>query len=133
MIPVTMIPGDGVGPELMDSVQAVVKSTGAPINFEIKHLSEVQHWNSLKIEEVQDSVIANKVAIKGVINAPDINFEGEMQNLNQQFRKNLDLYANVVKVIFKFFDHSCYTHSPTHIILYEDKLLIFFLIQHLFH
>jgi len=97
-IPVTMIPGDGVGPELMDSVQSVFKSLGAPVSFETMHLSEVQHWNSNKLEDVEDSVKKNKVAIKGVINAPDINFDGELMAINQQFRKNLDLYANVVKV-----------------------------------
>ena len=41
-IPVTMIPGDGVGPELMDSVQGVFKSLGSPVEFRIKHLSEVR-------------------------------------------------------------------------------------------
>lgn len=95
---VTMIPGDGVGPEIMDSVQTVVKSVGAPIDFEVMHLSEVQHWNSQSLEEVQASVKKNGVCIKGVINVPDQNFGGELQNLNQRFRKELDLYANVVKV-----------------------------------
>ena len=37
----TLIPGDGVGPELMDSVQEVVKAIGAPVDFEQFHLSEV--------------------------------------------------------------------------------------------
>merc|ERR1711953_214952 len=95
---VTMIPGDGVGPEIMDAVQTVVKSVGAPIDFEVMHLSEVQHWNSQSLEEVQASVKKNGVCIKGVINVPDQNFGGELQNLNQRFRKELDLYANVVKV-----------------------------------
>ena len=36
-----MIPGDGVGPEIMDSVEEVLNSIGAPIDFEIHHLSEV--------------------------------------------------------------------------------------------
>ena len=40
-IPVTMIPGDGVGPELMDSVKEVLTTIGAPIDFETYHLSEV--------------------------------------------------------------------------------------------
>jgi isocitrate dehydrogenase (NAD+) len=39
----TLIPGDGVGPELMDSVQEVVKALGIPIEFEQFHLSEVSH------------------------------------------------------------------------------------------
>ena len=36
-----MIPGDGVGPEIMDSVEEVLASIGAPIDFEVYHLSEV--------------------------------------------------------------------------------------------
>ena len=36
---VTMVPGDGVGPELMDSVQAVLKSINAPLTFDQLHLS----------------------------------------------------------------------------------------------
>ena len=67
--------------------------------FSLKNIfQKVQHWNSRKIEEVEQSVRRNKIALKGVINAPDINFDGELMAINQQFRKNLDLYANVVKV-----------------------------------
>jgi isocitrate/isopropylmalate dehydrogenase len=36
-----MIPGDGVGPELMDSVEEAIKAIGAPIDFEKFQLSEV--------------------------------------------------------------------------------------------
>ena len=43
----TMIPGDGVGPELMDSVQAVLKQVGSPVEFETFHLSEVRRNNSI--------------------------------------------------------------------------------------
>ena len=41
----TLIPGDGVGPEIMDSVQEVLQSMGAKINFEEICLSEVQKTN----------------------------------------------------------------------------------------
>ena len=37
----TLIPGDGVGPEMMDSAQEVLQSMGAKIDFEEMHLSEV--------------------------------------------------------------------------------------------
>ena len=40
----TMIPGDGVGPEIMDSVEEVLNSIGAPIDFEVYHLSEVHNY-----------------------------------------------------------------------------------------
>merc|ERR1711953_1145406 len=82
----------------MDSVQSVLTNIGAPVHFEIMHLSEVQHWNSKPIEEVTNNVRKNGVAIKGVINVPDVNYESELKNINQCFRKNLDLYANVVRI-----------------------------------
>ena len=40
-VTVTLIPGDGVGPELMDSCQEVLQSMGARINFEQVYFSEV--------------------------------------------------------------------------------------------
>jgi isocitrate dehydrogenase (NAD+) len=94
----TMIPGDGVGPELMDSVQAVLKCIGAPVDFELMHLSEVQHRMSASLDDVQKSIEKNGIAIKGVIDSPEISFEGELQNLNQNFRNRLDIYANVIKI-----------------------------------
>merc|ERR1711953_582218 len=95
---VTLLPGDGVGPELMDSVQAVLKTVGAPIDFDQLHLSEVQHRTSATLDQVVRSINRNQVAIKGVISIPDIAYTGELQNLNQHFRNGLDIYANVIRV-----------------------------------
>ena len=95
---VTMVPGDGVGPELMDSVQAVLKSINAPLTFDQLHLSEVQHRTSTTLEHVVKSINKNGVALKGVISIPDITYTGELQNLNQLFRNSLDIYANVIQV-----------------------------------
>ena len=50
----------------MDSVQSVLTNIGAPVHFEIMHLSEAQHWNSKPIEEVTNNVRKNGVAIKGM-------------------------------------------------------------------
>ena len=44
------------------------------------------------------SVKKNRIALKGVIAVPEIGHSGDLQNLNQNFRKSLDLYASVVKV-----------------------------------
>jgi len=95
---VTLLPGDGVGPELMDSVQAVLKTVGAPIDFDQLHLSEVQHRTSATLDQVVRSINRNQVAIKGVISIPDTAYTGELQNLNQHFRNGLDIYANVIRV-----------------------------------
>merc|ERR1712223_1673584 len=93
-----MVPGDGVGPELMDSVQAVLKSINAPLTFDQLHLSEVQHRTSTSLDNVVKSINKNGVALKGVISIPDITYTGELQNLNQLFRNSLDIYANVIHV-----------------------------------
>jgi len=71
---------------------------GVPIDFEEIYFSEVNHHASATLEEVMDSVNKNKVCLKGVINVPEASYTGELMGLNTAFKKNLDLYANVVKV-----------------------------------
>jgi len=95
---VTMIPGDGVGPDLMYSVQDVIKAAGAPLDFEVLNLSEVNDAISAPFDAVEKSLRKNGVAIKGVINVPETSRSGELKSVNQHFRSHLDLYANVVKV-----------------------------------
>jgi len=97
-IPCTLIPGDGVGPELMDSAQEVLQSMGVPIDFEEIYFSEINHHASRSIEEVMESINKNKVCLKGVITVPEASYTGELMGLNTAFKQKLDLYANVVKV-----------------------------------
>lgn len=93
---VTLIPGDGVGPELMESVKEVFRSAAVPVEFEEIHLSEIQHRNTAKVEEVVESLKRNHVALKGIIHTPTGNI-GELQTLNMKLRRNLDLFASVVR------------------------------------
>ncbi|KAJ1211783.1 hypothetical protein NDU88_007137 [Pleurodeles waltl] len=95
---VTMLPGDGVGPELMHSVKEVFKAADVPVVFDEFHLSEVQNTASdSKLEEVLDSMKANRVAIKGKIHTPMEN-KGELTSYEMKLRRKLDLFANVVHV-----------------------------------
>jgi len=59
----TLIPGDGVYPELMNSVQTVLKAIGAPIDFETILFSEVQHSSSAKVEDVIKSINRNRICL----------------------------------------------------------------------
>ncbi|XP_071827086.1 isocitrate dehydrogenase [NAD] subunit beta, mitochondrial-like [Apostichopus japonicus] len=93
---VTLIPGDGVGPDLMESVKEVFRSAAVPVDFEELHLSEIQHRNTAKVEEVVESLKRNHVALKGIIHTPTGNI-GELQTLNMKLRRNLDLFAGVVR------------------------------------
>eukprot|EP00092_Neocalanus_flemingeri_P051736 GFUD01060285.1.p1 GENE.GFUD01060285.1~~GFUD01060285.1.p1 ORF type:complete len:386 (+),score=114.04 GFUD01060285.1:65-1222(+) len=94
----TLIPGDGVGPEIMDSCQEILQSMGAKIDFEEMYFSEINHGASRSLEDVMASIKKNSVALKGVIGIPEVGWGGELMGLNTSLRKNLDLYANVVKV-----------------------------------
>ncbi|KAI1716371.1 isocitrate/isopropylmalate dehydrogenase domain-containing protein [Ditylenchus destructor] len=91
-----MIPGDGVGPELVYAVQDIVKNTGIPIEFEEVFLSEVHYTRSASIDDVIESISRNnRVALKGVIQE---GWKGESHGLNMQLRRRLDLFANVVHI-----------------------------------
>lgn len=94
----TLIPGDGVGPELVHSVLSVFKAAGVPVDFETFFFSEIQHTLSAPLKDVAASISRNGVCLKGVLTTPDYSRTGELQTLNMKLRKALDLYANVVHV-----------------------------------
>ncbi|XP_077991904.1 isocitrate dehydrogenase [NAD] subunit beta, mitochondrial-like [Glandiceps talaboti] len=92
---VTLIPGDGVGPELVNSVREVFKHSGVPVEFDELFVSEVQ-GQSASLEEIVDSFEKNNVGLKGHIDSPFEN-KGELETLNMKIRRGLDLFANVVR------------------------------------
>lgn len=94
----TLIPGDGVGPELMYSLQEVFKAANCPVDFETFFFSEVNPTMSARLEDVTASIKKNKVCLKGILATPDFSRTGELQTLNMKLRTDLDLYANVVHV-----------------------------------
>ena len=57
---------------------------------------------SAELSTVVDSVSTNGICIKGVIAVPEVGHDGDLQNVAQSFRNQLDLYANVVKVRDEF-------------------------------
>ncbi|XP_048365927.1 isocitrate dehydrogenase [NAD] subunit beta, mitochondrial isoform X2 [Sphaerodactylus townsendi] len=95
---VTMLPGDGVGPELMHSVKEVFKAASVPVEFEEHHLSEVQNMASEeKLDEFLNSMKKSKVALIGKIHTP-MEYKGELASYDMRLRRKLDLFANVVHV-----------------------------------
>ncbi|KAJ2937140.1 hypothetical protein O0L34_g19502 [Tuta absoluta] len=94
----TLIPGDGVGPELVYAVQEVFKAASIPVDFESFFFSEVNPTLSAPLEDVVNSITRNKICIKGILATPDFSHTGELQTLNMKLRTSLDLFANVVHV-----------------------------------
>ncbi|XP_054878882.1 isocitrate dehydrogenase [NAD] subunit beta, mitochondrial isoform X2 [Poeciliopsis prolifica] len=95
---VTMIPGDGVGPELMTAVKDVFKAGDIPVEFDEFFISEVQNRaTDERLEKLLESMKSNRVAIKGKIHSPMEN-KGELESFEMKLRRTLDLFANVVHV-----------------------------------
>jgi isocitrate dehydrogenase (NAD+) len=95
---VTLVPGDGVGPELVGGVREVCKAAGVPIIFEELFISEVSPNHSVDLDTVVESFKRNKVGLKGILTSPTTFKGGILQTLNMKLRRELDLFANVVWV-----------------------------------
>ncbi len=91
---VTLIPGDGIGPDLTDSVKEVIGSLDVDIEWEISEAGEtvMDREGTPLPESVLESIQRNKVAIKGPLTTP---VGTGFRSVNVALRKELDLYANI--------------------------------------
>jgi isocitrate dehydrogenase (NAD+) len=91
---VTLIPGDGIGPEVTDAARRVIDASGADLQWEVVEagISVVKQFGKPLPEHVLDSIKKNKVALKG----PLTTIVGKgFASVNVELRKTLDLYANL--------------------------------------
>ena len=89
---VTLIPGDGTGPEISAATRRVLEATGVAFEWDIQQAGEATmatHGTPLP-DEVLASIRANRVAIKGPITTP---VGHGFRSVNVALRKELDLYA----------------------------------------
>jgi isocitrate dehydrogenase (NAD+) len=91
---ITLIEGDGIGPEVTAAVVRVLDCAGFAVNWE-RHLAGVlaleKHGHTLP-PELLDSISRNKVALKGPVTTP---VGGGFTSVNVGLRKALDLYVNL--------------------------------------
>lgn len=94
MYKVTLIPGDGVGPEVTNAMVKVVEASGADIGWERVKAGEalIEKYNTAIPDYVIDSIKKNKIAIKGPITTP---IGKGFKSVNVTLRQNLDLYVNL--------------------------------------
>ena len=91
---VTLIPGDGIGPELAEATRRVLEASGVGFEWEYQEAGEAmiaEHGTPLP-EAVLESIRRNKVALKGPITTP---VGGGFRSANVTLRQALGLYANV--------------------------------------
>ena len=92
---VTLIPGDGTGPEIAEATRRVLDATGVAFDWDIQEAgADVmdRHGGSPLPDHVLDSIKRNGVAIKGPITTP---VGTGFRSVNVALRKSLDLYGQV--------------------------------------
>ncbi|MDR0880646.1 MAG: isocitrate/isopropylmalate dehydrogenase family protein [Clostridioides sp.] len=94
MYKVTLIPGDGIGPEVSNAMVKVVEATGVDIEWEkVEAGADVIDEFGVPLPDyVIDSIKKNKVAIKGPITTP---VGKGFKSVNVTLRQELDLYVNL--------------------------------------
>jgi len=91
---VTLIPGDGTGPEVVEAARRVLEATGVAFEWDVQRAgAEVMEERGTPLpEEVLDSIRANGVGLKGPITTA---FGSGFRSVNVAIRQKLDLYANL--------------------------------------
>jgi isocitrate dehydrogenase (NAD+) len=94
MYDVTLIPGDGIGPEVTDAVKEIISAAGVDINWERVNAGAnvMDEFGTPLPEEVLESVRKNKVALKGPITTP---VGSGFRSVNVAIRQKLDLFVNL--------------------------------------
>ncbi len=91
---VTLIPGDGIGPEVTTAARRVLEATGLPFEWEVVEAGMValEKYGTPLPDAVLDSIRRTKVALKGPITTP---VGTGFRSVNVALRQALDLYANL--------------------------------------
>lgn len=91
---VTLIPGDGIGPEVMEGARRVIEATGIKFNWDVQEAGQgvMTEYGTPLPERVLESIQNNGIAFKGPLTTP---IGSGFRSVNVAIRKALDLYANI--------------------------------------
>ncbi|HKR11368.1 MAG TPA: isocitrate dehydrogenase (NAD(+)) [Pyrinomonadaceae bacterium] len=91
---ITLIPGDGIGPEVASNVVRIIEAAGVEVQWETYYAGAqaLEKFGETLPQELLDSILRNKVALKGPITTP---VGKGFTSVNVGLRKTLDLYANL--------------------------------------
>ena len=93
-IPATLIPGDGIGPEISAAVVAILDALGRPFVWETQEggMSAVREFGDPLPAALLDSIRRTKLALKGPLTTP---VGGGFRSVNVRLREEFRLYANL--------------------------------------
>ncbi len=91
---ITLIPGDGTGPEITEATRRVLEATGIEFRWHVQEagMSVLEREGTILPQRVIDSIRKTKVGLKGPITTP---IGRGLRSANVTLRKSLDLYANL--------------------------------------
>ncbi|SKA84843.1 isocitrate dehydrogenase (NAD+) [Caloramator quimbayensis] len=91
---ITLIPGDGIGPEVINAAKLVLENCGIGFNWDVVEAGEnaIKKYGTPLPQNVIDSINKNKIALKGPVTTP---IGTGFKSVNVTLRQIFDLYANV--------------------------------------
>ena len=91
---ITLIPGDGIGPEVASNVVRIIEAAGVEVQWETHYAGAqaLEKFGETLPQALLDSILQNKVALKGPVTTP---VGKGFTSVNVGLRKTLDLYANL--------------------------------------
>src|SRR5688572_32939044 len=94
MTPVVMIPGDGIGPEVMDATRHILPAAGARVDWieAVAGLAAMEKYGEPLPDVTLDLIRKHRVALKGPCTTP---VGKGYRSINVRLRQGLDLYASV--------------------------------------
>ncbi|MCK4259352.1 MAG: isocitrate dehydrogenase (NAD(+)) [Halanaerobiales bacterium] len=94
MYNITLLPGDGIGPEVTEAAKKVINATGIKVNWHIVNCGEkaLEEFGKLVPDELYQSIEEDKIVLKGPITTP-VGYG--FRSINVALRQKYDLYANV--------------------------------------
>src|SRR5438093_3634141 len=91
---VTLVPGDGIGPEVIEAARRAIDATGASIEWDLQDMGAAafsRSGHALPITTL-DAIRSSRVALKGPVETPPAS---ELRSVNLLLRQTLDLFANL--------------------------------------
>src|SRR6266850_268092 len=91
---ITLIPGDGIGPEVTANVVRIIEASGVEVQWETHYAGAqaLEKFGETLPQALLDSILRNKVALKGPVTTP---IGKGFTSVNVGLRQTLDLYANL--------------------------------------
>src|SRR5947207_270642 len=97
-IPATLIPGDGIGPEIMDATVEILDALGSPFDWDVQQagMAGIESCGDPLPAVTVDSIRRTRLALKGPLTTP---VGGGHKSVNVELRQEFQLFANVRPVL----------------------------------